>query len=90
MSASDLDGIEMRNGVNERGEPFITVIARSRSGAMWLGQLTPQEARDHAMAYLATAEAAEQDAAVLRCVRKLDLPDELAGMVISELRDSRD
>jgi hypothetical protein len=90
MSNDDLAEVTITNGVNERGVGFCTVVARNPRGTiMLMGQLTPTEVRQHAMAYLEAAEAAEQDAAVLRCVRKLELPDELAGAVIAELRDSR-
>ena len=89
MANDDLRGIDVRSGVNERGEGFLTVIATAGDGRMILGQLDPATVRRMAMDWLEAAEAAEQDAAVLRCVRKLELPDELAGAVIAELRDSR-
>jgi hypothetical protein len=41
------------------------------------------------MQWLESAEAAEQDAAMLRTIRKLALDDQLAAMVIRELRESR-
>jgi hypothetical protein len=75
--------------VNERGEPFLSVVAVTEGGRFIAGQLDPNEARQMALAWLAAAEAAEQDAAVLRCIRKLELPDELAGAVVIELRNSR-
>jgi hypothetical protein len=89
MAADDLRSIDIRSGVNERGEPFLTIVATAEGGRMILGQLTPAEVRAMAMAWLESAEAAEQDAAVLRCLRKLELPDALAGAIIAELRDSR-
>jgi hypothetical protein len=89
MADDDLRSIDVRSGVNERGEPFLTVVARAEGGSMIMGQLDPEEVRQMALAWLGAAEAAEQDAAVLRCVRKLELPDELAAAVIVELRNSR-
>jgi hypothetical protein len=89
MANDDLESIDVRSGVNERGEPFLTVVAMAAGGRMILGQLEPPEVRLMAMAWLEAAEAAEQDAAVLRCVRKLELPEELAGAVVAELRNSR-
>lgn len=85
----DLAHINIENGVNEQGQPFLSVTAISTKGEMMLGQLSPDEVRNHALAYLEAAEAAEQDAAVLRVVRNLGLPDEMAGAVIIELRNSR-
>lgn len=89
----DLGGIEVENGVNEDGVPFLSVRAtgegrRGRSVAL-VGQLPPETVRTMAMDWLGAAEAAEQDAAVLRVLRRLELPDELAGLVVTELRNSR-
>lgn len=85
-----LNDINMVNGVNDKGEPFITITATSTDKQIMIGQLSPTEIRQHAMAYLEVAEAAEQDAATLRTVRKLDLPDNLAAVIITELRASRE
>jgi hypothetical protein len=85
----ELTGIFMTSGVNDAGEGFVTVAAHGAGGVVLLGQLDPAAVRQHALAYLESAEAAEQDAAVLRCTRKLDLPDNLAGAIIHELRSSR-
>lgn len=85
----DLAGIFITNGVNEAGEPFLTVACHTSGGRITLGQLGPAEVRRMALNWLGAAEAAEQDAAVLRCIRKLELPDVLAGAVITELRQSR-
>lgn len=89
MSHNDLAGIYITNGVNESGEPFLTVACHASDGRIMLGQLGPAEVRRLALHWLGAAEAAEQDAAVLRCFRKLELPDTLAGGVITELRESR-
>jgi hypothetical protein len=86
----ELEGIEVRSGVNDAGNGFCTIVVTAGQGRMLLGQLDPAEVRQMALAWLETAEAAEQDAAVLRVIRKLELPDELAGAVIKELRDSRE
>lgn len=89
MAADDLASINVTSGVNERGEPFITVVAVTEGGRFITGQVDPTTAREQAMAWLAVAEAAEQDAATLRCIRKLELPEELAGAIVIELRNSR-
>jgi hypothetical protein len=89
--STDLEGIYVTSGVNDDGDGFCTVAAHSREGGViLLGQLGPTEVRTMALAWLEAAEAAEQDAAVLRCIRKLELPDAVAGVVIRELRESRD
>jgi len=85
----DLRSIDVTSGVNEEGEGFCTVAASSPDGTILVGQLSPAEVRAMALAWLESAEAAEQDAAVLRCTRKLELPDQLAGAIVTELRQSR-
>lgn len=85
-----LTNIFMTSGVNEKGEGFVTIAAHGDDGTILVGQLDPEEIRKHAMGYLEAAEAADQDAAVLRVIRNLELPEELAGMVITELRNSRE
>jgi hypothetical protein len=90
VKGADLAGIEVRSGVNDKGEGFCSIIARTSKGDLIPGQLDPDEVRGMAMAWLEAAEAAEQDAAVLRLIRKLELPDSMAGLIIKELRDGRD
>lgn len=85
----DLVSIDVRSGVNESGTGFLTVVATAGNGRMILGQLDPATVRHMALDWIEAAEAAEQDAAVLRCIRKLELPDAMAGAIIAELRDSR-
>jgi hypothetical protein len=89
VSADDLLSVDVRSGVNEQGEGFCTIVATSAAGQMWVGQLPPSTVRRMAMDWIEAAEAAEQDAAVLRCVRHLDLPDDLAGAIVIELRNTR-
>jgi hypothetical protein len=85
----DLAQITMTAGVNNDGDPFVTVAATSKDRKVMLAQLDPDEVRGHALIYLEVAEAAQQDAAVLRVIRRLDLPDGLAGAVVMELRKMR-
>ena len=89
MSDTTLESIDYISGVNEAGEGFVTIAAHGKDGTILLGQLTPDEIREHGLCALECAEAADQDAAVLRVCRKLELPDELAGAVITELRNTR-
>ena len=86
---TELQSIFVTSGVNDAGNPFCTIAAHSDDGAILLGQLSPDEVRQMALAWLGAAEAAEQDAAVLRVVRNLELPDQMAGAVIIELRAMR-
>lgn len=90
MAKNDLESINITSGVNEKGDGFCTISVISKGRDILIGQLNPKEVRDMALDWLESAEAADQDAAVLRCIRKLELPDQLAGMVITELRNSRD
>jgi len=89
MANDDLVEIHVASGVNEAGAGFCTITARGGGGRILIGQLDPETVRTMALDWLGAAEAAEQDAAVLRVVRKLGLPDDLAGAVIAELRDTR-
>lgn len=89
MSGDSVTNIEIRSGVNADHQGFLTVVVTTDDGRLLLGQFDPATARDMAMGWIAAAEAAEQDAAAVRCFRKLGLPDELAAMVITELRKSR-
>jgi hypothetical protein len=93
----DLANIEIRSGVNEDGEPFCTVVATSSDGRIMLGQMTPDEVRQHGLGYLEAAEGADQDAAVLRVMRRLgqggdlghDGAEQFAAAVVMELRGMR-
>jgi len=86
-----LASIFMTSGVAEDGEGFVHVSAHSAEGGIILiGQLTPEQMREHGVACFEAAEAAEQDAAVLRTIRKLNLQDEVAGLIITELRNTRE
>lgn len=86
----ELTNIFMTSGVNEDGKGFVTVAAHGKNGTILAGQLSPNEIRQHGLNYLGVAEAADQDAAVLRTIRKLGLKDELAGLIITELRTDRE
>jgi len=86
----DLESIDMVSGVNEQGEGFVHVFARADGDVVAMGQLTPKQMRDHGMDAIQAAEAAEQDAAVLRTLRRLELPDDLAAHVVAELRATRE
>ena len=87
--AEYLDHIYMTSGVNTDDEGFVTIAAHGTEGTILVGQLSPSDIRKHALGYLETAEAAEQDAAVMRLIKQLGLPEELAGAIITELRKSR-
>lgn len=90
MADDDLASINLTSGVNEKGDGFVSVACHTAGGRIILGQLDPATVRRMAMDWLESAEAAEQDAAVLRCIRKLELPDQLAAMVVTELRNTRE
>lgn len=89
MADHELRSVDLTNGVNEHGNGFVTVAASSRDGTILIGQLTPDEVRKMALQWLEVAEAADQDAAVLRTTRKLGIDDNLAALLVLELRKSR-
>ena len=86
MSDDDIEGVEVRSGVNEDGEGFCHVVVTTGGGRVLLGQLDPETVRSMALNFLGAAEAAEQDAVVFGMLRDdvgLDLPEIgefLAGM----------
>jgi len=87
----ELANIFMTSGVNDDGEGFIHISAHSAEGGIILiGQLSPEQMREHGAACFEAAEAADQDAAVLRTIRKLGIDEKLAALIITELRDSRE
>lgn len=61
-----------QSGVNPGGEPFVQLLR----GDKIIGQMSPQQARDHAHAILEAAEAAEQDAFMWTFARQVIHADE--------------
>lgn len=47
-----------QSGINPHGEPFVQLLQDDKI----IGQMTPEQARDHARSMIEAAEAAEQDA----------------------------
>ena len=78
------ESLEMESGVNKKLEGFVTV----RWGAE-VGQLSPAEARQHGLAMLECAEAAESDAAVLRALKAGGFEDEAGFGLLRLIRDYR-
>lgn len=75
-----------QSGVNTKGEPFVQLI----KGKKVIGQMSPDDARDHAHAVLEAAEAAEQDAFIFDWVQqKLEMPPAIAGQLLVEFRKYR-
>jgi hypothetical protein len=87
--STELESIFVTSGVTTEGKPFCTVAAHGDGGVILLGQLDPATVRSMALQWIESAEAAEQDAAVLRVCHKLELPIELAGAVVTELHAMR-
>ena len=81
--------ITVSSGVNIMGKPFchVTCVAGDLEHK---GQLTPDEVRAMALAWLTAAEAAEHDAAVFNELQEgLDLSIQVAGGFIAALRARR-
>jgi hypothetical protein len=53
-----------QSGINQKGEPFVQLLR----GTDIIGQMSVQEARDHAQAMIEAAEAAETDAFIYQWV----------------------
>jgi hypothetical protein len=80
------DIIWHQSGINLKGEPFVQLLR----GTSIIGQMTPQEARDHARAVLEATEAAEQDAFLWKFAHeKLGCADQAAMGLIIEFRKFR-
>jgi hypothetical protein len=76
-----------QSGVNPKGEPFVQLI----KGETIIAQMDVEGARDHAMAILESAEAAEQDAFLMFFLQQtLNLPLESAAQVLADYRRFRE
>lgn len=81
------DKLTIQSASTPAGKPFCSIRWGAQSG-----QLTPGEVRATALAWLAAAEAAEQDAMVLLELTDpagLSLPVDLAGAVVGGIRSRR-
>lgn len=88
----DLVSSEMESGVNDRLEGFLRVRSEGTvDGApvVLLGQLSPAEARAHALHLLEAAEAAEGDSLVARALTELELDQASMGAFLVRLRELR-
>jgi hypothetical protein len=75
-----------QSGVNRAGEPFVQLIL----GEKIIAQQTPEMAREHALAVLAAAEAAEQDAFILHWLKtKVGATEDAAAQVLNDFRKYR-
>lgn len=75
-----------QSGVNAKGEPFVQLI----QGGKVIGQMSPQEARDHAQAMIEAAEATEQDGFIMDWViNKVGAGPQQAAGLIADFRQYR-
>jgi len=91
MAKDDIIAIDVRSGVNEKAEGFITIVATTEDKEFKMGQVDPKTLRGLALQFLEAAEAAETDAIIYQLLQnkfKLDLP--AIAMFISEIRDMRE
>lgn len=80
------DVIHVLSGVSAfTGKGFVTMRWGAESG-----QLTPAEARTHALHVLECAEAAESDSLVVQQLERLDLSRDVALSFLVELRKARE
>jgi hypothetical protein len=79
--------LDHQSGVNREGEPFIQLI----NGDKLIGQMSPEDARDHALAMIEAAEAAEQDAFLIWFVKtQLKGDEKMAVSLLGEFRQWRE
>ena len=77
------DPLWHQSGVNKHGEPFVQLLLGERV----IGQMSPQEARDHARAITEAAEASEQDAFMISFMQeKVGLDLNRAMQVLMDFR----
>jgi hypothetical protein len=75
-----------QSGVNAKGEPFVQLI----KGTEIFAQMDVNQAREHAQAVLESAEAAEQDAFIMKFMQeKVGLDRNRAGQVLIDFRRYR-
>lgn len=75
-----------QSGVNRNGEPFIQLIL----GVNVIAQMDLTQAREHALAVLESAEAAEQDAFLVAWVREhMSLEPHVAAGLLQDFRAFR-
>ena len=80
------DVIWHQSGINLQGEPFVQLLR----GGQIIGQMSAEQARDHARAVLESAEAAEQDAFIFDWVTKhLDSGPQQAMGLLQDFRAYR-
>ncbi|HEY2088534.1 MAG TPA: hypothetical protein VGH54_21265 [Mycobacterium sp.] len=82
--------IEVQSGVSLfTGEGFCTVVVRDREGKQSRGQMSPAEVRDMALGWLAAADAAESDAALMAELASLELDEQIRVGFLAALRARR-
>jgi hypothetical protein len=88
----DITRIGMESGVSAfTGAPFVKLTVDFPDGSSKaMGQMTPEEVRQHALQLLETAEAAVHDAAMAQWLRKrLDADPEHAAAMVADIREFR-
>jgi len=76
-----------QSGINLKGEPFVQLILDGKI----IAQMSTTEARDHAMAVLQSAEAAEQDAFFMHMLKeRVKLPLDVIAEILKEFRRFRE
>ena len=82
------DGVPLwhQSGVTRAGEPFIQLIL----GDKVVAQQSPEMAREHALAMLEAAEAAEQDAFIVWFAKnRMGVDENVAAHILVDFRDWR-
>ena len=75
-----------QSGVNRDGEPFIQLIRNDQV----IAQMSVSQAREHGLAILEAAEAAEQDAFLVQFAKdRLGVDDRCAAIILQDFRNFR-
>lgn len=86
----DLASIETESGISATTRaPFCIVRAINVAGDTFYGQVPPAVLREMALAFLATADAAESVAAIYEQFDELGMPEEAVASFIAGLRARR-
>lgn len=92
MSTGDigLAHIEIVSGCTADAKPFCTISARMEDGTTHFGQLSPDEVRIMALAWLEAAEAATSDALIVLGLRDVGVDDEVLAKFLMQQRWNRE
>lgn len=86
-----LESVNVESGVSAfDGKAFCRIEAKATNGDVMIGQLSPEEMRAMALAWIEASDASVYDAIMLDVLRnEVGLDDEAAGNFLVEMRNRR-